>query len=152
MDTAFWFWHGRLHRPVGLHPIAKPPRWAQLSFRFENRFWADTSVCSDYNHNEKQIEGNKMKNAKTVCKTILITGLAVAVLTWLPAPAHAQDKGAYMLKKIQTVEDVQQIEPGDTIVMSCPKCKDTYVQVVEKSWHAATADQLKTVGMHLCSS
>ena len=100
----------------------------------------------------KQIKGNKMKNAKTVCKTILITGLAVAALAWLPAPAHAQDKGAYMLKKIQTVEDVQQIEPGDTIVMSCPKCKDTYVQVVEKSWHAATPDQLKTVGMHLCSS
>jgi hypothetical protein len=94
-----------------------------------------------------------MKNATTVCKTILITGLAVAVLAWLPSPAQAQGKqGANLLKKVQTVEDVQQIEAGDTIVMSCPKCKDTYVQVVEKSWHAATPDQLKTVGVHLCSS
>ncbi len=93
-----------------------------------------------------------MKNIKTVCKTILITSLTVAVLAWLPSPAQAQEKGAYLLKKIQTVEDVQQIEPGDTIVMSCPKCKDTYVQVVEKSWHNATPDQLKTVGVHLCSA
>jgi len=93
-----------------------------------------------------------MKTTKTVCKTILITVLAVAVLAWLPVSAHAQEKGAYLLKKIQTVEDIQQIEPGDTIVMSCPKCKDTYVQVVEKSWHNATPDQLKTVGMHLCSA
>ncbi len=93
-----------------------------------------------------------MKTAKTVCKTILITGLAVAVLAWLPSPVQAQEKGAYLLKKIQTVEDVQQIDAGDTIVMSCPKCKDTYIQVVEKSFHNATPDQLKTVGMHLCSA
>ena len=86
------------------------------------------------------------------CLTLSTIILAVATLALLPSPAQAQGKGANMLKKIQTAEDVQQIEPGDTIVMSCPKCKDTYVQVVEKSWHAATPDQLKTVGMHLCSS
>jgi CRISPR/Cas system-associated protein Cas10 (large subunit of type III CRISPR-Cas system) len=31
-------------------------------------------------------------------------------------------------------------------------CKDTYTQVVVKSQHAATPDELKTVGTHLCSS
>jgi CRISPR/Cas system-associated protein Cas10 (large subunit of type III CRISPR-Cas system) len=36
--------------------------------------------------------------------------------------------------------------------MSCPKCKDTYTQVAVKSLHAATPDELKTVGTHLCSS
>ena len=96
-----------------------------------------------------------MKTTKRIgnCLTLATIILAVAAVAWLPSPAQAQGKqGANLLKKIQTVEDVQQIEAGDTIVMSCPKCKDTYVQVVEKSYHAATPDQLKTVGVHLCSS
>jgi hypothetical protein len=38
---------------------------------------------------KKQIKGNKMKTAKTVCKTILITSLAVAALAWLPGSAQA---------------------------------------------------------------
>ena len=70
----------------------------------------------------------------------------------LPNSAQAQTKGAYMLQKVQTAEDVQKIDAGDTIVMSCPKCKETSVQVVEKSFHAATPDQLKTMSIHLCSS
>jgi hypothetical protein len=102
---------------------------------------------------KNQIKGNKMKTAKTVCKTILITSLAVAALAWLPSSAQAQEmKGAQKLMKIQTVEDVQKIDVGDTIVMSCPKCKDTYTQVAVKSQHAATPDELKTVGTHVCSS
>lgn len=90
-----------------------------------------------------------MKIAKTVCKTIV-----VAALTWLSNIAQAQTplKGAQLLIKIQTPQDIQQIEPGDTVVMTCPKCKDTYVQVVEKSFHNAMPDELKTVGVHLYSS
>jgi hypothetical protein len=83
---------------------------------------------------------------------MIITGLAVAALAWLPSPAQAQSGGAQKLMNIQKVEDVQQIEAGDTVVMSCPKCKDTYTQVVVKSQHAAQADELKTVGVHLCDN
>jgi Fe-S oxidoreductase len=78
--------------------------------------------------------------------------LAIAAMAWLPSPVLAQEKGAQKLMKIQTVEDLQTVEAGDTIVMSCPKCKDTYTQVVEKSYKAATPDELKTVTTHLCSS
>ena len=94
-----------------------------------------------------------MKSAKSVCNSILITGLVAAALAWLPGSAQAQEmKGAQKLMKIQTVADARQIEARDTIVMSCPMCKDTYTQVVVKSQHAATPDELKTVGTHLCSS
>ncbi len=96
-----------------------------------------------------------MKTTKRIGNYLALSTviLAVATLIWLPSSAQAQEKtGANLLKKIQTVEDVQQIEAGDTIVMSCPKCKDTYVQVVEKSQHAAVADEVKNVSIHLCSS
>jgi hypothetical protein len=98
-----------------------------------------------------------MKTAKTVCKSILITGLAVAALAWLPSQTLAQEMGsakggAQKLMKIQTVEDIQQIDVGDTIVMSCPKCKDTYTQVTEKTFKAVHPEELRTVGTHLCSS
>lgn len=93
-----------------------------------------------------------MKITKALKSSVLIIGLAVAALACLPSTALAQGGGAQMLKKIQTAEDVQIIEAGDTIVMSCPKCKTTYTQVVEKSYHAVTPDEMKTITTHLCSS
>lgn len=59
---------------------------------------------------------------------------AVAVLAFLPIRTLAQEKGAERLLKLQrlnTVADVEKVEAGDTIVMSCPKCKDTWVKVVQ---------------------
>jgi len=41
---------------------------------------------------------------------------------------------------------------GDTIVMSCPKCRDTYATVVEKSFKGANQNELKNVTIHLCPS
>jgi hypothetical protein len=93
-----------------------------------------------------------MKTANSVCKTILITGLAVAALVWLPSQAQAQGKQATQLMPVHTYEDLQQVEAGDTIVMTCPKCKTTYAQVVDKDFKTGTPDELKTVGTHLCSS
>jgi Fe-S oxidoreductase len=79
-------------------------------------------------------------------------GLALAVLGLLSAPsaALAQMKGAQRLMRIQTVEDLQHIEAGDTIVMSCPKCKDTYIQVVDKSLKGFKVGEMKNVPVHLC--
>src|SRR5262249_13535673 len=69
--------------------------------------------------------------------------------------ALAQGKGASQLmplRKIQTVEDVQSVDIGDKIVMSCPKCKDTYVSTVEKSFKGMNRETLKTTQIHLCPS
>lgn len=87
--------------------------------------------------------------------TRLLAGAALTALVWLPAQSFAQTKGEgasklIQLKPVKSVEDVQKIDAGDTIVMACPKCKESYAQVVEKSFKGSTGDQLKTVPIHLC--
>jgi len=60
--------------------------------------------------------------------------VAVAGFALLMNAVLAQEKGAERLMKLQrlnTPADVQKVEAGDTIVMSCPKCKDTWVKVVQ---------------------
>ena len=54
------------------------------------------------------------------------------------------------LPQVNTLEALQSVDAGDTIVMSCPKCKDTYTMVVEKSFKGANGDELKNVTIHLC--
>lgn len=81
-------------------------------------------------------------------KLLLIT--AVAVLALLPSLTMAQEKGATKLMKLQTVQDLQQVEVGDTIIMSCPKCQDTFATVVTKPMKGMQPDQIKTVVQHLC--
>lgn len=85
----------------------------------------------------------------------LITGLAVWVMQPVSAIAgEGTAKGGasqmITLKPVKTVADLQNVEAGDTVVMSCPKCKESYAQVVEKSFKGSTGDQLKTVPIHLC--
>ncbi|TAK97583.1 MAG: hypothetical protein EPO07_13035 [Verrucomicrobia bacterium] len=94
----------------------------------------------------------KNKNQRSTCLAGFGIALAIAGLALLPSQGLAQEKGAQKLLKIQTVEDLQKVEAGDTIVMSCPKCKDTYTQVSEKSFKGVKADESKTVVIHLCSS
>jgi len=93
-----------------------------------------------------------MKTIKQYSRRIACTGLVLAVLGIVSAPttALAQMKGAQRLMKLQTVEDLQHVEVGDTIIMSCPKCKDTYAQVVDKSLKGLKAGELKNVPVHLC--
>jgi hypothetical protein len=87
--------------------------------------------------------------------TRLLAAAALAGLVWFPAQTFAQAKGEgasklIQFKPVKTLEDVQKIEAGDTIVMSCPKCKESYAQVVETSFKGSTSGQLKTVPIHLC--
>jgi len=79
-------------------------------------------------------------------------GLALAALGLLSAPsaARAQMKGAQRLMKLQTVDDLQHVEKGDIIVMSCPKCKETYAQVVDKSLKGLKAGEMKNVPIPPC--
>jgi hypothetical protein len=83
-------------------------------------------------------------------KTKLLLLATIAALALIPSLSMAQEKGATRLMKLQKVEDLQQVEAGDTILMSCPKCQDTYATVVTKSMKGMQPDQINTVVKHLC--
>lgn len=64
-------------------------------------------------------------------RLIVLVSLGVALLTFVvgSSVAHAQQKGAeklVQLSAIKTVEDLQKIEPGDVIVMSCTEVQGEY--------------------------
>ena len=86
-------------------------------------------------------------------RKIVCVALALAAIAFVSAPsaALAQMKGAQRLMKVQTVEDLQHVEKGDIIVMSCPKCKETYAQVVDKSLKGLKTGEMKNVPIHLCA-
>ena len=78
---------------------------------------------------------------------------AVAGLALLPTHALAQEKGAERLMKLNrlnTVADVQKVEAGDAVVMSCPKCKNAWVTVVENTGKAVNPKETKAVLRHQC--
>lgn len=92
-----------------------------------------------------------MKTSKHLFNTTLI--LSLAGFVWLPASSFAQDKGAaklIQLNRIQTVGDAQAVQPGDTVVMSCPKCKDSWLTVVEKPGKQGAKPETTAVMRHEC--
>jgi hypothetical protein len=96
-----------------------------------------------------------MKIMKKSSRLVLVAGLALALagLVASPGALFAQGKGASKLmplKSLKVVDDLQDVEQGDMIVMSCPKCKDTYVTKVEHSFKGMNPEQLKTAVAHLC--
>jgi hypothetical protein len=95
-----------------------------------------------------------MKAATTVCRLAVITSLALGIIGIMPGTVLAQSKGGASqlmpLKSLKVVEDLQSVEKGDKIVMSCPKCKDTYVTTVERSFKGMNREELKTAVQHLC--
>lgn len=85
--------------------------------------------------------------------TRYVAALAIAGLMSLPTFAFAQEKGAtklVQLKPIQTVAEAEAIQPGDTVVMSCPKCKDSWVTIVEKPTKTGATPDTKVVARHEC--
>ena len=77
-----------------------------------------------------------MKALKNLGRLLTRGTLIVAVtgLILLTGRAVAQEKGGEKLLRLHhlnSAADVQKVEAGDTIVMSCPKCKDTWVKVVQ---------------------
>ena len=83
-------------------------------------------------------------------KTKLLLIAAIAALALIPNLTMAQEKGATRLMKLSTVQDLQQVDTGDTIIMSCPKCKDTYATVVTKPMKGMQPAEIKQVVKHLC--
>lgn len=94
----------------------------------------------------------KNNNRFYKCLAGFAAALTIITLACLPSQALAQEKQATKLMKVHTYEDLQKVDAGDTIVMTCPKCKDSYAQVAEKSFKTGTPDELKNVTIHLCSS
>ena len=80
---------------------------------------------------------------------------AVAGLVWLPAPSFAQTKGEgaaklIQLKPIKSLADAQAVTPGDTVVMSCPKCRDSWMTIVPMPAKTGAVPDKKTVQRHEC--
>jgi hypothetical protein len=70
-----------------------------------------------------------------------------------PTLGFAQEKGATKLLKlnaIKTVADAEAVQPGDTVVMSCPKCKDSWVTIVTPSTKTGAKPETTTVSRHEC--
>ena len=85
--------------------------------------------------------------------TRYVAALAIAGLMSLPTFTFAQEKGAtklVQLKSIQTIADADAIQPGDMVVMSCPKCKDSWVTIVEKPTKTGATPETKSVLRHEC--
>ena len=91
-------------------------------------------------------------------KTIKHTSTTLAVLTivglmsLLPL-AQAQEKGAtklMQLRPITTVADADAVEPGDSVVMSCPKCKNSWVTVVAAPTKTGAKPETTRMERHEC--
>lgn len=83
-------------------------------------------------------------------KTIFLSLIAITAIALASNQALAQEKGATRLMKLTTSQDVQKIEAGDTLVMSCPKCKDTFVTVVTKPMKGMQPAEVREAIKHLC--
>lgn len=97
-----------------------------------------------------------MKNKSQLYGSLRGFGIVVALvgLLSLPTFAHAQrqEQAAKRmeLKAIKTVADTQAVEVGDSIVMSCPKCKNSWVTVVEAPTKTGAKPDSRVEERHDC--
>jgi hypothetical protein len=96
-----------------------------------------------------------MKTFQNIANRLTRGAVLGVVTAWalLSGSLTAQEKGAERLLKLQrvtAVADVQKVEPGDTMAMPCPKCKDTWVTVAEKTGKAVNPQEKRRVLRHEC--
>ena len=96
-----------------------------------------------------------MKIIKHTSKNLIgyVAGLAVIGLLAMPLFANAQEKGAtklIQLKPIQTVADAEAVQPGDTVVMSCLKCKTSWVTIVTPPTKTGAKAETHVEARHDC--
>ena len=98
-----------------------------------------------------------MKTTNKSNTWLLSVALAVATASVMPVNSSAQEKGSTkggaqqltQSKPIRTLEDLSAIQPGDMMVMSCPKCKDVTTRYVLPTFKGfERKDKMKTV--HTC--
>ncbi len=109
---------------------------------------------SDNGINRSQKQNHIMKK-ETLLKNLLISsGLAVALMLATAGTAQAQEKGSakggssLLLKPVKTTQDIEALQSGDAVVMSCPKCKTITVNYVETTKGHIKEDKAKQE--HLC--
>lgn len=95
-----------------------------------------------------------MKTNIRLLKTIAM--IAAVTLFGATGQLHAQEKGSakggagqLMSKPIRTAADLATVQPGDMMVMSCPKCKNVTVRYVEPTFKAMDAKD-KAAIRHAC--
>ena len=84
-----------------------------------------------------------------------IAVLSIASLLTLPTLVSAQEqvKGAQkllQLNAIKTVADAEAVQSGDTVVMSCPKCKNSWITIVEPATKTGVKPETKVISRHDC--
>ena len=97
-----------------------------------------------------------MKNKSQLYRSLTGFGIVVALVGLLSLPTFAlaqrseQAAKRMQLKAIKTVADVQTVEDGDTMVMSCPKCKNSWATVVEASTKTGAKPDSRVEERHDC--
>jgi hypothetical protein len=96
-----------------------------------------------------------MKNIKNTSRNFIgyLARLAVIGLLAMPLFANAQEKGAtklIQLKPIQTVADAEAVQSGDTVVMSCPKCKNSWVTIITPPTKTGAKPDTSVEARHDC--
>ena len=98
-----------------------------------------------------------MKTTNRTNKWLLGTSVALVVgaVTLMPVNSSAQEKGSakggaqQLMKPIKTVQDLEALQAGDMVAMSCPKCKNITVTYVEPTFKAMEPKE-KVKGQHTC--
>ena len=83
---------------------------------------------------------------------VAVGTLALALAYTSTAAETKTGKGGasdLMSKPIRTAEDVQDLQPGDTVAMACPKCKTINYTRVTKEWKG-NVTQATPGTKHLC--
>ena len=91
-------------------------------------------------------------NNRVGLRGILATAtLAAALFTSINAvAADVQTKGgATKLMNIKTVGDIEALQPGDTVVMACPKCETVMETRIDRSPKGAGGTESK-IAVHGC--
>jgi hypothetical protein len=102
-------------------------------------------------------EGSKMKTINHISRILTSCCAAVAIASLISLPtfvsAQEQVKGAQrlmQLKAIKTMADAEAVQAGDMVVMSCPKCKDSWVTIVAASNKTGAKPESNVVARHEC--
>ena len=98
-----------------------------------------------------------MKTIKHTSRN-LASGLAILTIVGLMSlptfvSAQEQVKGAQKLKQlnaIKTVADAEAVKEGDMVVMSCPKCKDSWVTIVAAPTKTGAKPETNVLARHAC--